>query len=88
MIWIPALLTSTSIRPKASTTAAMPESTSDSLVTSMASAQAAGTGTAQLVGGGGVAIGDRHRLSKGSGNFLADAAGGTSDDGDFVSQLH
>jgi len=27
-------------------------------------------------------------LSKGSGNFLADAAGGASDDGDSVSQLH
>jgi hypothetical protein len=54
----------------------------------MANAQAARTGTAQLVGCGGVATGDRHRLSKGSANFLADAAGGTSDDGDFVSQLH
>src|ERR1700728_199237 len=39
-IWIPALLTSTSMRPKAATTAAVPDSTSDSLVTSMAMAMA------------------------------------------------
>src|SRR5580658_1494571 len=37
-IWIPALLTRTSIRPKAETAAAMPDSTSDSLVTSIATA--------------------------------------------------
>src|ERR1700756_4308382 len=37
-IWIPALLTSMSIRPKADTAAAMPDSTSDSLVTSIATA--------------------------------------------------
>jgi len=43
----------------------------------MANAQASRYRHAQHVGCGGVAIGDRHRLSKGSGNFLADGAGGT-----------
>src|SRR5580658_2894116 len=37
-IWMPALLTSTSIRPKTEIAAAMPDSTSDSLVTSIATA--------------------------------------------------
>ena len=90
---MPALLTSTSTRPNAETALSMPAWTSVSLVTSIATPIASSRPSSAAVASalGLVEVGDGDLgafAAKGARDFLADAAGGAGDNGNFAYEAH
>ena len=93
-IWMPALLTRMSTRPKASTALAMPASTC--VLVGHVHGDADGAPLAAELGRGGVGAflvevgdGDLGALAhEDAGDLLADAARGAGDDGDLVLETH